>query len=770
MLGTILLTTGLPASLLAQDTQQQAPQQQEDTGDDPSRGVARISVIQGEVNVKRGDSGELVAAALNAPLLAQDHLQTAAGSRAEIQFDSANMVRLAADTDLNLADVRDRHYQLQLATGTVLYRVLRDSRADAEIDTPSISVRPTERGAYRITVAGDGTTEVTVRSGQLEIYSPHGSQTLHGGQTMLARGSSSDPEFQVEGEISRDQFDDWSAHRDQDLLRSRSYQYVSTDVYGADDLDPYGSWVSSSYGAVWAPRVAPGWAPYHNGRWSWEDYYGWTWIDYDPWGWAPFHYGRWFLNAGFGWCWWPGARYQPYYWRPALVGFFGFGSGFGVGFGFGNVGWVPLAPYETWRPWYGRGGYGRGGWGGGRYGNRSFVNTTVINNTNIYNTYRNARINNGVAYSNINSFGRGGHGIYSANGAQIRNASLVRGQLPVAPERSSLAFSSRGPAAMPQRFTAAGNQRFFTHQQPAAVQRVPFAQQQQRMADVQQRILGTRPAMNTGLQTRQGLPVANSRQGNQSFALSQSSNRSNMGAPRPEISQGGQASRSGVTSGAVQSEGWRRFGEGSQPNTAPGNGQSTQRYPASVPRPAAGSSNGSWQRLGQGARSNEAGTGGQVPRPNMNSAPGSAPRSASSGSGWRRFGDPGTGSFSRQPDRPATSGQDGGWHRFGAPNDTAPRSNQDWNRGGNGYRQSQQYGRPEPSYRTEQPMRMNPPIVHDRPYAAPRMSEPRMSAPRMSEPRYSAPSGGGHSSPAPSHSGGGGGNGHSGGGGGGHRR
>ena len=45
-----------------------------------------------------------------------------------------------------------------------------------------------------------------------------------------------------------------------------------------------------------------------------------------------------------------------YWWRPAMVGFFGFGGGvgFGVGFGFGNVGWVPLAPYEAFHPWYGQ--------------------------------------------------------------------------------------------------------------------------------------------------------------------------------------------------------------------------------------------------------------------------------------------------------------------------------------------------------------------------------------------------------------------------------
>src|SRR5262245_28082021 len=61
---------------LAQPTtypQQPPPQEQQD-GDSPdpdsaSRGVARISVMQGEVSVRRGDNGDYVAAAINAPLV-----------------------------------------------------------------------------------------------------------------------------------------------------------------------------------------------------------------------------------------------------------------------------------------------------------------------------------------------------------------------------------------------------------------------------------------------------------------------------------------------------------------------------------------------------------------------------------------------------------------------------------------------------------------------------------------------------------------------------
>ncbi len=113
---------------------------QDDGG--PGRGVARISVLNGEVSVRRGDSGDLVAAAINAPMVVQDRVLTGAGSRAEIQFDYANMCRLGSSTEVRLSELEYRRYQLQVAVGTTTFRVLRDSDAEIEISTPNVSVRP----------------------------------------------------------------------------------------------------------------------------------------------------------------------------------------------------------------------------------------------------------------------------------------------------------------------------------------------------------------------------------------------------------------------------------------------------------------------------------------------------------------------------------------------------------------------------------------------------------------------------------------------------
>ncbi len=197
----------------------------------------------------------------------------------------------------------------------------------------------------------------------------------------------------------------------------------------------------------------PGWAPYSCGRWTWVDYYGWTWVGCEPWGWAPYHYGRWYFGP-LGWAWWPGPVYSSYFWRPALVGFFGwgapgFGVGIGFGFGFGHVGWVPLAPFERYRPWYGAAGL-RGG--------------AVVANVNVTGLYRNARVANGVSGMNAAEFGRGSvsaSNMARASGAELAHAGGVNGRLPMTPSAESRQFTAHSASTQGMPRTSE-NTRFFS--------------------------------------------------------------------------------------------------------------------------------------------------------------------------------------------------------------------------------------------------------------------------------------------------------------------
>jgi hypothetical protein len=697
-----------------------------DQAEGPGRGVARISLMNGEVSVRRGDSGEMVAAALNAPLVVEDQILTGPDSRAEVQFNYANMVRLAAMSEVRFSTLEDQRYQIQVARGLVTFRVLRESNAQVEISTPSVSVRPMQQGTYRITVREDGTAEISVRAGEAEIFTPQGSERLSAGKTMLARGSASDPEFQVARAVAYDDWDRWNENRDRQLEGSRSYNYVSRDVYGAEDLDNYGSWqTDATYGDVWYPRVASDWAPYRDGRWSWLDWYGWSWVSYDPWGWAPYHYGRWCYSDVRGWGWWPGDRYGRHYWSPGLVAFVGWDSWGGIrgGLGFGGIGWIPLAPHERYYPWYGNRQYA-GYRNGGRYGN----GLGLVNDFNFNSGYRNARVRNGITGVDGQGFasGRRGSAVQLGDG-RLGRASLVRGALPVTPGRESLRLSDRTvrTGSLPQ---SRSDTRFVSRQQPARVDRVPFEDQRRGIDQMTRSTFsGQRSSAvnNSGPATRsQGTSGV---QRGTTSATGQGRRQPGDGAPAGSrdvpgtsaLRQGSGNASAGNAAGAGNS-GWRRFSE----PAAGGSAQSAVRAPQ---RQASGGG----LRTPQSSQSNSQGGGA----------------SRDSRSGWSRFG---TGSGNSSPRT-----TDGGQDTRGSGSNVAPRSS-------NSQYDRQRTSAPQVTREGGQSqIRVNPPIVRERAPSSGGGSNYSRSAPSGGSGNYtrSAPSygggGGSYTRSAPSSGGGG---------------
>ena len=541
--------------------------------------MARISLTNGDVTTKRGDSGDWVAAEVNAPLVEGDILETGPGARVELQLDYSNIIRLDGSTTVEIAELGDRRFRVRLLDGRMTYSELQGGEADIDIETPLVAVRPRERGRYEVEVR-DGETTVQVRRGRTEIASVNGIEELGQGRMMVIRdgGPSGGPEFRAERALPSDAWDDWNQSRDDRLSRVSSYQHVSRDIVGAGDLDDHGEWrYISGYGNCWYPRgVGVGWAPYRAGRWAWIDYYGWNWVSYEPWGWAPYHYGRWFHTPGYGWGWWPGYRHHRHFYQPALVSFFGYGGGGGFSFesASGSAAWlVPLAPGEIYRPWYGRGFYG------GR-GNQTII---VDNSVNIYNNYRNARAHNGVTVVDANGFSRGQvNNPASLRGQELQRASLVRGQIPVAPTRESqgrvVGASARGGNSVAAR---AEGVRTFSRggadaTRSARLQRTPFDQQRNQIV-TGARLPSERVARAAG--EAGGVRAAPSNARGSLGGVQSPASRAGADSGRTVV-RGGAAgttsvSRSGVVAGsrgssvrsgadeAGRSGGWRRVGEGS---------------------------------------------------------------------------------------------------------------------------------------------------------------------------------------------------------------
>lgn len=408
-------------------------------------GVARLSLLQGKVSLLQTGSRQWHSAVLNTPLVNGDEVYIPSSGRAEIQFSRYDALQLSGGSELTLADFRSQRLQLQLRRGTLSFNQFSQSNIVTEIDTPNMSLRPLGHNVTRVDVVDATHTSVTVWQGRTMVWTPEGQVTISSGHQIQIAGSTH-PRYRVIRAPAIDAWDRWVHHRDRQLANTADYAYMNSNIYGGGSLNRYGHWqYVPGYGQVWQPMdEAPGWSPYYNGRWVWEPYYGWTWVSYEPWGWAPYHYGRWFFDADFDdWMWWPGPVYQPAWWAPAYVDFFYAGPGWGYGYGFGDddcIGWVPLGPDE---PYYGFSQehyiahYGRGFARHEGLRHRIFRPPLIAGNQ--LRRLKNYRAPGGVIAVNRRGFvnGRVDQLGRRLTRPQLRNVSLVRGTIPVAPRAGS---------------------------------------------------------------------------------------------------------------------------------------------------------------------------------------------------------------------------------------------------------------------------------------------------------------------------------------------
>jgi hypothetical protein len=806
------METGQPqAELPEAEAQADATASSGEAAAQTDQGVARISMIHGDVSTQRGDSGDWSAAILNAPVVSGDKVSTADNARAELQLDFANIIRLGNNSGANIVTLTKKNIQIQLSQGIANYTVFKDGDAEPEIDTPNVSVHPSHHdGAFRIEVRPDGDTLVIVRKGEAQISTPQGSTEVKSGEMATVRGTSDEAQYKISDAPSRDDFDRWNSDRDRVIVNAKSWHHTNRYYTGSEDLDTYGRWEhESDYGDVWVPNEPDGWVPYRDGNWVYEPYYGWTWVGYEPWGWAPYHYGRWMLY-GDSWAWWPGpvwggGFYRPL-WAPAYVSFFGWGGGFGFGVGFGGwggFGWLPIGPCDRFFPWWG--GYG------GRFG---AVNITNINITKINNYGGIAPLHNGLRYSNLarindphvgramstvgaNAFGAGRIRAVAANRDQLHNARMMTGNLPVVPSRASLSASGRAAAPGTVHGTA---QRFFGNgraaSRPASFERqtaqLQQAMQRNRITPVH---AGGRVAVSTGVEARGTMQkpsagTAASREMNN--PVTRSAANSPAGSNRPPAGNRPAAANRPSAAGGFDRPVTRTQGSqstagqnrgGFRPFTPPNN-VNTRPAPGNMQVPRSPASSSAMQN------GNRGGFRPFTPPSNSNTRPGNAgrayaatpsadrpPMSSPSNSGSYRGADRPFNPPSRSATPPSRSTGGSYWNR------TAPSPTE--SRGSVPPRSS--YGGESSSNRP--PLNMRQPIVQPRPsggysggsrpapsygggsrgsYAPPSYGGGRgYSAPPSGGGYHGAPSyggggGGGHSAPS-SHGGG-----YSGGGGGGH--
>ena len=382
-----------------------------------SLGFARISFLEGDVQVRTPELGEWMPAAVNTPVDEGDELWVPEGARVELQLSGGTSIRLDRNSALEILTLEKTSSQFYLSEGRVYvdHNAVRGNVI--QFDTPGSSVRAYDKSVFRVDVS-ERFADVSVFTGSVDAEGRDGKTRVNAGRT-LTLGDGRYAELAPVGE--RDEWENWNRERDRRYAsRGDSYRYLPEELRSySNDFDDSGRWVQvREYGTVWAPRATSHeWAPYRTGRWMWRggDY---VWISYEPWGWAPYHYGRWAFVPAIGWFWVPPPRGEVY-WGPGYVGWVRTAD---------HVAWVPLAPREVY--------YGYGNFGPHSVDIRKRDNRQ-INVTNI--TYRNVQVNNSVTIINHNTFVTGRQETVNVKQNVFLTEKISIGRPDIKPERASFA-------------------------------------------------------------------------------------------------------------------------------------------------------------------------------------------------------------------------------------------------------------------------------------------------------------------------------------------
>ncbi len=183
--------------------------------DGPALGVARVSVADGDVRLSRPSGADFQARASTA-LVHGDRLITGDRSKAEIQFDIGNFLRLSSNTEVRILDLGNKRFQMEIVRGLASYSQFRRAEADVEIETAQAAVFPLKHGVYVVEVHGVGQTDVTVRDGAAEVETDRGVEKVKHG-VLVVRGEDRDVDVRTAKAEPRDPFDDWNKRRDKIL-------------------------------------------------------------------------------------------------------------------------------------------------------------------------------------------------------------------------------------------------------------------------------------------------------------------------------------------------------------------------------------------------------------------------------------------------------------------------------------------------------------------------------------------------------------------------
>ncbi len=335
--------------------------------------VGRIYHIEGDLMRYIPDEKDWVAVVEDAPFGVEDTLYSGIDGRAELIVPNGTLIRTGDNTQIQFIALDPDLTEVDVAIGIGrFYNKGNDTVVKVTSPFGDVIAYP---GAVFDFYVGDNSVEVVAVRGKVSFV--HAATDARYDVSAGSPSILADEKQVSSGEETVDpDWDRWNANREgfwasKKRVRGRSMEYLPESL--RDDsyaLEENGRWERVPYEGrnrwFWRPTiVVSGWSPFTVGRWT--NWYGdQIWIPAEPFGYITHHYGNWVYVRN-NWYWAPpvvGFRVGlplldiGFFWSPGRVSWIHTGA---------YVGWVPLAPRETY--------YSHRHWGG--------PNVVVVNNINI---------------------------------------------------------------------------------------------------------------------------------------------------------------------------------------------------------------------------------------------------------------------------------------------------------------------------------------------------------------------------------------------------
>ncbi len=366
--------------------------------DEPAMVVGRIFYIERDLLRYVPAEKDWVAVVRDAPFGTEDTLFSGNRGMAELIVPNGTWIRIGDSTQIQFIALDTDLAEMDMASGVArFYNKGSDTVVKATSPFGYVLAYP---GTVFDFYVGENSVEVVAIKGKVSfVHSATdakydvaaGSPSILADQQQVSSGEGTvDPDWNRWNTV-RENF--WAAKA---RVRGRSSEYLPPSLRDESyALDENGSWESVPYEGTsrwfWRPRVVVGWSPFTVGRWT--DWYGdQTWIPAEPFGYVTHHYGNWVYVRN-NWYWAPpvvsmrvGLPFLDvgFYWYPGRVSWIHTGT---------YVGWVPLAPRETY--------YSYRHWGG--------PHAVVVNNVNITQININVRnyayVNRAIVVNQNNFYG-----------------------------------------------------------------------------------------------------------------------------------------------------------------------------------------------------------------------------------------------------------------------------------------------------------------------------------------------------------------------------